>query len=126
MPCWVVPSVASEIWHVPVDQILAAIKSGKLAHKAENGFTFVDVDPHAALPAAPPPRARVKPISYKVVRSRENDQPLQLPRPAEVITPAEQEELAAAEATPTSAMGDWRRGRRGATARRTPPMQIAS
>lgn len=125
MPCWVVPSVASEIWHVPVDQILAAIKTGKLAHKSENGFTFVDVDPHAPLPTAAP-RSKVKPISYKVVRSRDIDQPLQLPRPAEVVTPAEQEELAGAENATSSAMGDWRRGRRGATARRTPPMQIAS
>jgi hypothetical protein len=124
MPCWVVPAVASEIWHIPVDQIIAAVKAGKVASKQENGFTFIDVAPHApAMDDAQRPKAQ-RPITYKVVRSKRPDDPIQLPRPAEIITPAERESLVGESVEPTesnSAMGDWRRGRRSATVRRTPP-----
>ena len=43
MSCWVVPSIAAELWGVSVPQILAQMNAGKLASKHEKGFTFVDV-----------------------------------------------------------------------------------
>ena len=129
MACWVVPSVASEIWHVPVDQILSAVKCGKLASKQENGFTFVDVAPNSPGDSQPLRAPKPKPITYKVVRRAGPPESYMLPRPAEVITPAEVQCLMGetgesggdAPAESNSAMGDWRRGRRSATTRRTPP-----
>jgi hypothetical protein len=131
MPCWVVPAVASEIWHVPVDQILAAVRAGQLPSKQENGFTFVDVAPQSgSAPATPGPKKPVqRPISYKVVRSqRQGNEPIPLPRPAEIVTPVEVEGLhgdhgpSCGGDEPLS-MGDWRRGRRTAAARRIGPAE---
>ncbi|MDW8263161.1 MAG: hypothetical protein RMJ35_11600, partial [Phycisphaerales bacterium] len=72
-------------------------------------------------PHRPPPGPT---ITYKVVRTRRADDHIQLPRPAEIVTPAEREALDGEEAEPSEpalSMGDWRRGRRAATNRRTPP-----
>jgi hypothetical protein len=137
MPCWVVPSVASEIWHVPVEQILQAVRGGQIPSKSENGFTFIDVAPHAPCTVAPSRPKPPAPIAYKVPRtSGRSDEPIPLPRPAEIITPLEMKHLHATDlngdaddadpATVTDApeplsMGDWRRGRRTAAARRVPP-----
>lgn len=152
MPCWVVPSVASEIWHVPVDQILQAVRGGHIPSKHENGFTFIDVAPQSPSMSPPPRTPRPGPVAYKVPRpltSRPADEPIPLPRPAEVITPIEMRHLHAeesnepdgelvgvgaavepiagddanhpADAPEPLSMGDWRRGRRTAAARRVPP-----
>jgi hypothetical protein len=45
MSCWVVPALAAEIWGIPLQQILDAIRSGKLPAKSAIGLTFVDVAP---------------------------------------------------------------------------------
>lgn len=123
MPCWVVPSVVAELWNVPLEQIMSAVHSGQLRSKQENGFTFIDVAPtaHNAMPARPVERPR--PITYKVVRPSGPPESYKIPRPAEVITPAELESLTGdtTEEARAGAMGDWRRGRRHATDRRNPP-----
>jgi hypothetical protein len=66
MSCWVVPTVAAELWGTSVESILQAIRSNEVASKQENGFTFIDVAPHSPvmekprlLRAAPPPTYRV-------------------------------------------------------------------
>ena len=137
MPCWVVPSVASEIWHVPVEQILQAVRGGEIPSKNENGFTFIDVAPNTPSIVAPSRSKPPAPIAYKVPRaSRPADEPIPLPRPAEIITPIEMKHLhatdlgseahdpdlaAVGDAPEPLSMGDWRRGRRSAAARRVPP-----
>jgi hypothetical protein len=142
MPCWVVPSVASEIWHVPLEQVIDAVRKGQIPSKNENGFTFIDVAPQTGVPVQPI-RSLPQPIAYRVPKARRNpgEEPIPLPRPAEVITPLEMHELhgesaATPDRTPGSmtsvvgsdddapeplSMGDWRRGRRTAAQRRTPP-----
>lgn len=45
MPCWVVPSIAAELWECHVDRITNAIRDGHLKTKEENGWMFVDVAP---------------------------------------------------------------------------------
>ena len=69
MPCWVVPSVASEIWHVPVEQILQAVRGGQIPSKNENGFTFIDVAPNTPSIVAPSRSKPPAPIAYKVPRA---------------------------------------------------------
>lgn len=143
MPCWVVPAVASEIWNVPVEQIISAVQAGRIPSKRENGFTFIDVAPEAPTPtpAVRPATSRRVSLPYKPVRLQHAPgEPIPLPRPAEVVSPVEREALAAdpesafasTGATPDDptlpeplSMGDWRRGRRHAAGRRMPPGQAA-
>jgi hypothetical protein len=72
MSCWVVPSVAAELWGVSVPQILAQMTAGKLASKQEKGFTFVDVAPES--PVFEPDRQMKftpAPPTYRVVSQEE-------------------------------------------------------
>jgi hypothetical protein len=46
MSCWVVPTIAAEIWGISVDQILQRVRDGNLAHRLDEGFMFVDVAPN--------------------------------------------------------------------------------
>lgn len=43
MPCWVVPSIAADLWGVPVAQVMARVEAGNLSSKTDAGFLFVDV-----------------------------------------------------------------------------------
>lgn len=45
MACWVVPSVAAELWSLSIDQVMSCVREGSLGCKREHGFTFVDVEP---------------------------------------------------------------------------------
>lgn len=132
MSCWVVPSVASEIWHVPLEQILNAVRCGQIPSKSENGFTFIDVAPQPGVPPVSARRdSRPAPVRYKLPKSRRSpgEGPIPMPRPAELVTPIEMRELHGpeedsddpGEAPEPLSMGDWRRGRRSAAQRRTPP-----
>ena len=53
MSCWVVPTVAAELWGVSVDHVLDCIRSGQLASRREAGFTFVDIAPEANINKPP-------------------------------------------------------------------------
>ena len=71
MSCWVVPSVAAELWGVPVESIHSRILDGSLPSKLESGFTFIDVAPDS--PAIEPPRALrpPPPPTYRAVTREE-------------------------------------------------------
>ena len=45
MSCWVVPSVAADLWGCAVQAVMDAIRAGEVATRDENGWTFVDVAP---------------------------------------------------------------------------------
>ena len=45
MSCWVVPSIAAELWGVSVEHVLAGIREGRIASRVENGFVCVDAAP---------------------------------------------------------------------------------
>ena len=46
MSCWVVPSVAAELWGISVNQVLDQVHRGQVPSKSELGFTLVDVAPN--------------------------------------------------------------------------------
>ena len=48
MSCWVVPSLAADIWHIPLEQLWRRIREGQLPTHTEDGFTFVDMAPDGA------------------------------------------------------------------------------
>lgn len=47
MSCWVVPSVAAELWGMTVGQVLEQVRLGSVPTKTELGFTLVDVAPNS-------------------------------------------------------------------------------
>jgi hypothetical protein len=53
MSCWVVPSVAAELWGCAVQSVLDAIKSGDIPTREENGWMFVDVAPNSPMLQTP-------------------------------------------------------------------------
>jgi hypothetical protein len=46
MSCWVVPTIAAELWGVSIDHVLQQVRDGHLPHRVHEGFMFVDVAPH--------------------------------------------------------------------------------
>ena len=62
MSCWVVPSIAADLWGVSVQQVMEGMKSGHIPNKTESGFTFVDVAPNS--PKLETPR-RFRPATPK-------------------------------------------------------------
>jgi hypothetical protein len=103
MSCWVVPSIAAELWGVSVEQVLSGMKAGHIPSKQELGRMFVDVAPDS-------PKVEL---------------PRQLrPPPPPTFTPVTPEEAAAlaGEEDHTIDLGDWREAREDAQKRRKPPI----
>src|SRR5215207_943387 len=46
MSCWVVPTIAAELWGVSVDHVLQQARDGHLPYCLDQGFMFVDVIGH--------------------------------------------------------------------------------
>jgi hypothetical protein len=57
MSCWVVPSVAAELWGIPLEQLMGQIRAGAVTSRTEHGFVMVDVAPDSER-IAPAPRRR--------------------------------------------------------------------
>lgn len=57
MSCWVVPSIAAELWGIPLEQLMGQIRAGAVTSKTEHGFVLVDVAPDSER-VAPSPRRR--------------------------------------------------------------------
>jgi hypothetical protein len=55
MSCWVVPTIAAEIWGVSLDHVMGQVSSGAIPSKVDYGFMLVDVAPGSDMIAAPPP-----------------------------------------------------------------------
>ena len=118
MSCWVVPSVAAELWGCPVQSVLDAIRGGDVATREENGWMFVDVAPNS--PTLQTPK-RLRPSTYV------SDAELAaLTGPIEdydvALEVAEDDEDLIFE---TRAMEDWRGVRRQTAALRRAPAKAA-
>lgn len=61
MSCWVVPTLAAEIWGVSLDHVLWQVNSGAIPSKVDYGFVLVDVAPGSDMIAPPPAAAPVSP-----------------------------------------------------------------
>jgi hypothetical protein len=71
MSCWVVTSVAAELWGCSIDAVLNAIKSGNVPTKEEAGWTFVDVAPDSPKIEAPKSVRPPTPDTYSIVSHQE-------------------------------------------------------
>ena len=129
MSCWVVAMVAAEMWGVPVEQILAKVRSGEVPSKAEDGFLFIDVAPGS--PRCDPPKSlrQPHPPTYVVISRADLDalsaidQSADPPPPADATTAAKANTGDSADESipmPIS-IDDWRRGRNTASRSRRAP-----
>jgi hypothetical protein len=105
MSCWVVPTVAAELWGVSVDTILSRAQAGDVPSKTENGFMFVDVAPDSHRIGAP---KSMRPPTYTVVTEV---------KPAALQLRSDVDD---SEARPVT-LEDWRTGRALAARSRKPP-----
>ena len=104
MSCWVVPTVAAELWGMSVEAILSRARSGEVPSKTENGFMFIDVAPDSDRCA--PPKS-IRPPTFTV----NSESKVAAMRITNDIEP---------EARPVT-LDDWRSGRALASRTRKPP-----
>jgi|GEM_PF-2689558 len=71
MACWVVPTVAAELWECHIDRITNAIRDGQLKTKEEAGWMFVDVAPDSPVMETGMARWAASPWASAVVSSQE-------------------------------------------------------
>ena len=133
MSCWVVPSLAAELWHIPLEQVWRRIRAGDIAIKEENGFTFVDVAPYGPrvtrpnLPAAERPstferaaETEASPVSDAEVAALGTEG--LAPAAVATATP-EEDERGPEDDTASQDLGDWRAARRRNGRLRVPPLK---
>jgi hypothetical protein len=109
MSCWVVPSLAADIWHIPLEQLWRRIREGEIPTHQEDGFTFVDMAPAGAKIQRPP--------TFTMVESA--DEPLNDDKHHE--QDEEEDERGPEDDTASVDLGDWRAARRKASRLRIPP-----
>jgi len=114
MSCWVVPSVAAELWGIPVENIHARIRDGSLASKQDSGFTVIDVAPDSPAMQSPKTPRPPAPPTYRAVTREEIV--------ALVGDAATELDLGDDE----SDVGNWRTGRSEASRIRRPPDALAA
>lgn len=71
MPTWVVPSIAADIWGVPVSQVLSRMQEGHIASRTEGGFTFVDMDPYGLRPIPKASPRQTRPTTFRGLSEEE-------------------------------------------------------
>src|SRR3954447_8892717 len=123
MSCWVVPTIAAEIWAMPLSELLRRIRDGEIPTKQDAGFTFVDVAPYSQKIERPilPPDER--PSTFTALSDAEmaaleseqlTDDPAAASEP--VIVVVDEDQLP--DITESKNLGDWRKGRQFAARKR--------
>src|SRR5687767_2092803 len=81
MSCWVVPTLAAELWGVPLELVLGQVRTGTVASKVDGGLVLVDVGPDSR----PPARLADRPKRSPRRRRRRTYVPADLLEQAEAI-----------------------------------------
>src|SRR4051794_4684927 len=111
MSCWVVPSVAAELWGCTVDAVLNAVRNGNVPTKEDAGWTFVDVAPESPKLQTPKAVRPPTPETYSVVSHAETV--------ALQANPESEEEE-------SEMQGDWRTIRQTVSGSRRAPLAQAA
>jgi hypothetical protein len=126
MSCWVVPTIAAEIWGMPLSELLRRIRDGEIPTKQDAGFTFVDVAPYSnqiERPLLPPDErpATFTSLSDAEMAALERELVPQDAAAADepVIVVVDEDQLP--DETQSKQLGDWRTARSAAARKRTPP-----
>lgn len=78
MSCWVVPSLAAELWGISVEQVWQRVHQGLVPVKQELGFMVVDVAPHSPIIGHAVSRPHPPTFTPKEQAATETKQPLRL------------------------------------------------
>jgi len=119
MSCWVVPTVAAEIWGTSVQEVLRRIEAGEIAVRHDNGWVFVDVAPASPMLQPASRFAGPKPATFTMITSEElsalDDEDEEFLEESEEAEPE------------VSTFKDWRTARhRTSRLRLAPPKFVAS
>jgi hypothetical protein len=123
MSCWVVPTIAAELWGVSVDHVLQQVRDGHLSHRLDEGFMFVDVAPNGGGCGIAKPAA-MNPPTFTVLSEAEVDALCD-----ETVADMEDHETCDEEAESQSPgddeasvdLGDWRAARQRVSRMRIAP-----
>jgi hypothetical protein len=122
MSCWVVPTIAAEIWGVPVDHLLQRVRDGNLAYRVDEGFMFVDVEPPPAPKVEHPPTfTALSEAELEALRDAEAEEPVRAPEPAVAEVNEDEESQSPADDEASIDLGDWRTARQRIAMTRIPP-----
>ena len=125
MPCWVAPTLAAEIWRIPIEQLMRRIESGEIPVRREDGFLFVDVAPYGPRVERPNHPPGERPATYVTIDTVEEPEPAVMVTDEEatvLLMPSSDEaEMGPADDTASTNLGDWRAARRKAARTRVPP-----
>ena len=126
MSCWVVPTIAAEIWGMPLSDLLRRIRDGEIPTKQDAGFTFVDVAPYSNQIERPLLAPDERPATFAMLSDAEMaalEKELiaqDVAAAAEpVIVVVDEDQLP--DLTESKQLGDWRTGRQSASRKRIPP-----
>ena len=133
MSCWVVPTLAAELWRLPLDQVLQRMKEGLVPTKREDGWTFIDVapaSPRVGQPSLPPEQ---RPPTFTLVQSDQTPSSADDLEEAELaalkaLTAAasDPEMLSPVDEVETGSLGDWRAARARNARMRIPPSRAST
>jgi hypothetical protein len=117
MPCWVVPTLAAELWGVSVETILDGIRDGSIPSRNEGGFVFVAAYQDVASKAARPP-------TFTVITQQELHALMEEPPPAEGLADeaSDEPDTLPESNEPQRDIADWRQIRAATAHRRRPPV----
>ena len=115
MSCWVVPTVAAELWGVSVEHVIQCIRDGQLVSRREAGFTFVDIAPDANT---------IKPPTYTII-TPEEFAALTGHGPQDVASDVDVEIVDEEAETESGNLADWRAAREQASRMRIAPRRKA-
>ena len=138
MPCWVAPTLAAELWHIPLAELMRRIEGGQIPVRREDGFMFVDVAPYGARVERPICAPHERPETYVTIETIDGESLDEEPaenaetaEPAVLVTDEEatvllmpssdEAEMGPADDTASVNLGDWRAARRKAGRTRVPP-----
>jgi hypothetical protein len=133
MSCWVVPSLAADVWQIPLEQLLRRMTEGEIPIKLEEGFTFVDMAPNGPKLQRPHTPSAERPAMCTAADDRDeanepvaDDTPQSVPatRPednAKEIAEEIEDENGPPDITGSKDLGDWRTARRKTGRTRIPP-----
>ncbi len=116
MSCWVVPTLAAELWRMPLEQVMKMIREGSVPTKQDEGFTFIDVAPNSPKLEPRQARSEKRPPTF-IPAADEQDIDVLLMDDA-----FEQEVAAGDEEEEVSNFSDWREARAKISLTRIGPM----
>jgi hypothetical protein len=116
MSCWVVPSLAADIWHIPLEQLWRKIREGQIPTRQDEGFTFVDMAPDG-----PKLQKLDRPPTFTMAESEPSHEAAKEPAKANEDEEEIEDERGPEDQTASIELGDWRAARKRASRLRVPP-----